>query len=82
MNLKKGNIIYSYDLNQKIAASGIYSGNKNYSTWIEPNKLISIYDIKEDLLYILSDVGIDIDNLFIKRSQNLCLKMNGKFMLH
>ena len=60
---------FEKDLNQKIAASGIYSGNKNYSTWIEPNKLISIYDIKEDLLYILSDAGIDIDNLFIKRSQ-------------
>jgi len=59
---------FKEDYRQKIAATAIFSGNKTFSSWIEPNKEISIFDIKEDLFYILSDIGFDIENLYLKRS--------------
>ena len=73
---------FEKDLNQKLLLQLFTLGIKNYSTWIEPNKLISIYDIKEDLLYVLSDAGIDIDNLFIKRSQKniIILENLGRYL--
>jgi phenylalanyl-tRNA synthetase beta chain len=60
--------VFQEDLNQATVASGVMIGKKVSSSWIQQDKSFDIYDAKEKLFYILSDLGLSIDRLYIKKS--------------
>jgi phenylalanyl-tRNA synthetase beta chain len=60
--------VFQEDLSQATVASGVMIGKKVSSSWIQQDKSFDIYDAKEKLFYILSDLGLSIDRLYIEKS--------------
>ncbi|MAK12342.1 MAG: phenylalanine--tRNA ligase subunit beta [Candidatus Pelagibacter sp.] len=60
--------VFKSDLSQETIASGILVGKKVSSTWIDNDKDFSVIDAKEDLFFILSDLGLTLDSLIIEKS--------------
>jgi phenylalanyl-tRNA synthetase beta chain len=60
--------VFQEDLTQTTVASGVMIGKKVSSSWIQEDKLFDVYDAKEKLFYILSDLGLSIDRLYIEKS--------------
>ena len=71
MNLKMFEVgpIFKDDLSQETVASGILVGKKVNSTWIESDKDFNVFDAKESLYYILSDLDLSTDRLVIEKSK-------------
>lgn len=71
MNLKMFEVgpIFKDDLSQETVASGILVGKKVNSTWIESDKDFDVFDAKESLYYILSDLDLSTDRLVIEKSE-------------
>ena len=60
--------IFNSDLSQEIIASGILVGKKINSTWTENDRDFNIFDAKENLNYILTDLGLSPNELVIEKS--------------
>ena len=60
--------IFSEDLAQQTVASGLMVGNKISSSWINPDKPFDVFDAKENLFFILRDLGVATDKLVIEKS--------------
>ncbi len=60
--------VFSQDLTQQTVASGLMVGNKISSSWINPDKPFDVFDAKENLFFILRDLGVVIDKLVIEKS--------------
>ncbi|MEK9959273.1 MAG: phenylalanine--tRNA ligase subunit beta [Pelagibacteraceae bacterium] len=60
--------VFQENFSQKTIASGVMIGKKVSSSWIQQDKSFDIYDAKEKLFYILSDLGLSIDRLYIEKS--------------
>jgi phenylalanyl-tRNA synthetase beta chain len=60
--------VFKADLTQETIASGILVGKKISSTWIDSDQDFNVIDAKEDLYFILSDLGLSLNNLVIEKS--------------
>ena len=60
--------IFNSDLSQEIIASGILVGKKINSTWTESDRDFNIFDAKENLNFILTDLGLSPNELVIEKS--------------
>ena len=61
--------VFKEDLKQETIASGILVGKKTSSTWINNDEEFNVIDAKENLYFILSDLGLSLDNLVIEKSE-------------
>ena len=61
--------VFKKDLTQETIASGILVGKKTSSTWINSDEEFNVIDAKENLYFILSDLGLSLDNLIIEKSE-------------
>jgi phenylalanyl-tRNA synthetase beta chain len=61
--------VFKNDLSQETIASGILVGKKINSTWIHQDEDFDAIDAKENLYFILSDLGLSLDNLIIEKSE-------------
>jgi phenylalanyl-tRNA synthetase beta chain len=61
--------VFKNDLSQETIASGILVGKKTNSTWIHQDEDFDVMDAKENLYFILSDLGLSLDNLVIEKSE-------------
>ena len=59
------------DLTQETIASGILVGKKTSSTWINNDEEFNAIDAKEHLYFILSDLGLSLDNLVVEKSEKI-----------
>ena len=50
--------VFKNNLTQETIASGILGGKKVSSTWIDNDQHFNAIDAKEDLYFILSDLGL------------------------
>ena len=60
--------IFKNNLTQETVASGILVGKKVSSTWTDNDQDFNVIDAKEDLYFILSDLGLSLENLAIEKS--------------
>jgi len=60
--------VFKNDLTQETIATGILVGKKVSSTWVSGDKKFDVIDAKEYLYFILSDLGLSLDNLVIEKS--------------
>ena len=60
--------VFKNNLTQETIASGILVGKKVSSTWIDNDQDFNVIDAKEDLYFILSDLGLSLENLVIEKS--------------
>ena len=60
--------VFKNNLTQETIASGILVGKKVSSTWIDNDQDFNAIDAKEDLYFILSDLGLSLENLVIEKS--------------
>ena len=60
--------VFKNNLTQETIASGILVGKKVNSTWIDNDQYFNAIDAKEDLYFILSDLGLSLENLAIEKS--------------
>ncbi len=61
--------VFKNDLSQETIASGILVGKKTNSTWVHQDEDFDVIDAKENLYFILSDLGLSLDNLVIEKSE-------------
>lgn len=61
--------VFKNDLSQETIASGILVGKKINSTWTHQDEDFDVIDAKENLYFILSDLGLSLDNLVIEKSE-------------
>ena len=61
--------VFKNDLSQETIASGILVGKKTNSTWTHQDEDFDVIDAKENLYFILSDLGLSPDNLVIEKSE-------------
>ena len=61
--------VFKEDLTQETIASGILVGKKTSSTWINSDEEFNAIDAKEYLYFILSDLGLSLDNLVVEKSE-------------
>ncbi len=61
--------VFKEDLTQETIASGILVGKKISSTWINNDEEFNVIDAKEHLYFILSDLGLSLDNLVVEKSE-------------
>ena len=61
--------VFKEGLKQEIIASGILVGKKISATWTDNDKEFDVIDAKENLYFILSDLGLSLDNLVIEKSE-------------
>ena len=61
--------VFKNDLSQETIASGILVGKKTNSTWAHQDEDFDVIDAKENLYFILSDLGLSLDNLVIEKSE-------------
>jgi phenylalanyl-tRNA synthetase beta chain len=61
--------VFKNDFSQETIASGILVGKKTNSTWTHQNEDFDVIDAKENLYFILSDLGLSLDNLVIEKSE-------------
>ncbi|MDC1148329.1 phenylalanine--tRNA ligase subunit beta [Pelagibacteraceae bacterium] len=61
--------IFKSDLGQETIASGILVGKKINSTWTHQDEDFDVIDAKDNLYFILSDLGLSLDNLVIEKSE-------------
>jgi len=61
--------VFKNNLTQETIASGILVGKKVSSTWIDNDQDFNAIDAKEDLYFILSDLGLSLENLVIEKSE-------------
>ena len=61
--------VFKNDLSQETIASGILVGKKTNSTWTHQDEDFDVIDAKENLYFILSDLGLSLDNLVIEKSE-------------
>ena len=61
--------VFKKDLTQETIASGILVGKKTSSTWINNDEEFNAIDAKEHLYFILSDLGLSLDNLAVEKSE-------------
>ena len=60
--------VFKNNLTQEIIASGILVGKKVSSTWTDNDQDFNAIDAKEDLYFILSDLGLSLENLVTEKS--------------
>ena len=60
--------IFKNNFAQETIASGILVGKKVSSTWTDNDQDFNAIDAKEDLYFILSDLGLSLENLVIEKS--------------
>jgi len=60
--------IFKNNFAQETIASGILVGKKVSSTWTDKDQDFNVIDAKEDLYFILSDLGFSSENLVIEKS--------------
>jgi len=60
--------VFKKNLTQEIIASGILVGKKVSSTWTDNDQDFNAIDAKEDLYFILSDLGLSLENLVTEKS--------------
>ncbi len=63
--------VFNSDLSQEIIASGILVGKKMSSTWVANDANFNVFDAKENLNYILSDLGLQVDRLIVQKSNKV-----------
>jgi phenylalanyl-tRNA synthetase beta chain len=61
--------VFKNDLSQETIASGILVGKKTNSTWTHQDEDFDVIDAKENLYFILSDLGLSLDNLVVEKSE-------------
>ncbi|MEK9732628.1 MAG: phenylalanine--tRNA ligase subunit beta [Pelagibacteraceae bacterium] len=61
--------VFKEGLKQETIASGILVGKKISATWTDNDKEFDVIDAKENLYFILSDLGLSLDNLVIEKSE-------------
>jgi phenylalanyl-tRNA synthetase beta chain len=61
--------IFKSDLSQETIASGILVGKKTNSTWTHQDEYFDVIDAKENLYFILSDLGLSLENLVVEKSE-------------
>ena len=60
--------VFKSNLSQETIASGILVGKKISSTWTDNDQDFNAIDAKEDLYFILSDLGLSLENLVTEKS--------------
>ena len=60
--------VFLEDMKQQTVASGLMVGSKTSSSWINEDKSFDVFDAKENLYFILRDLGLSIDRLVIEKS--------------
>ena len=63
--------VFKNNLTQETIASGILVGKKVSSTWTDNDQDFNAIDAKEDLYFILSDLGLLLENLVIEKSDKI-----------